>query len=88
MYLSAWQLAKFTVWLERQLTTTVPVVMLCDFLFWFQNRFARLHCPWCRKPAPPPNRASENFSLGVFPFFGGFGIIKEETLRDFISCFH
>ncbi len=52
MYLSPWQLAKFTVWLERQLTTAVPVVMLYDFLFWFQNRFARLHRPWCKKPGP------------------------------------
>lgn len=38
MYLSPWQLAKFMVWLENELTTAVPVVLLCDFLFWFQNR--------------------------------------------------
>ncbi len=68
MYLSAWQLAKFTVWLERQLTTTVPVVMLCDFLFWFQNRFARLHCPWCRKPAPPRIGRQKIFLWASFPF--------------------
>ena len=67
MYLSPWQLAKFTVWLERQLTTTVPVVMLYDFLFWFQNRFARLHRPWCKKPGPRIGR-QKIFLWASFPF--------------------
>ena len=38
MYFPPWQLAKFMVWLENQLMTDVPVVMLCDLLFRFQNR--------------------------------------------------
>ena len=45
MYLSPWQLAKFMVWLENELATTVPVVMLCDFFFCFQNRCAQLQRP-------------------------------------------
>ncbi len=53
MYLSLWQLAKFMVWLGNELTTAVPIILLCDFLFWFQNRFARLHRPLCRKPGAP-----------------------------------
>lgn len=38
MRFSSWQLAKFMVWLECQLTTAVSIVLLCDFLFWLQNR--------------------------------------------------
>ncbi len=38
MRFSSWQLAKFMVWMEHKLTTAVSIVLLCDFLFWLQNR--------------------------------------------------
>lgn len=88
MYLSPWQLAKFMVWLENELATTVPVVMLCDFFFCFQNRCAQLQRPLAQ--SSPVDACRQEAGYGMMCISqnrrgggGGYGLAK--TFRQALA---